>query len=190
MIRTTTMWLVLAASLGVMGCGGGGGGGGGNGAIGTPDIAAPSPGTAVGTAGRMEGRWRVVSCEVVPDANNRNTDPGSTKLAPGTELRFQDGRLVALDDEDPGHPDPGRGQQSIPVHIDFLRNSPEGNVTVFLLGFTIGDNPLLGPGRSRCGMTIGTTSATTAEAALIEIQQIPRIGEDTQGLYHARLQRL
>lgn len=182
-IAPTILFLTSLLLPGACGHGGGGGTPGAGGGDGAASVTPPTPNGA-GAAGMMEGRWVVVSAELVPDIHNLDADVAGASIGVDSEFQFQNGQLLTVDGEDAGSPPAAQGYPA----NDFLTNTTAGNVTIFLVGATFPPQ-FLGGGKLRMGIVFGTTSPTQAVAESIETYEFANPAIKRWGHYRAVLER-
>ncbi|MCA8955958.1 MAG: TlpA family protein disulfide reductase [Planctomycetes bacterium] len=113
----------------------------------------------IGTAGAMEGRWRVVSAEPMAEPTPRGKLAGPVALPVGAHFLVRQGQVVAEDSKQPEVPG---AEVDYPHRVDWLVNETAGGVLRFGVGVTLHDNPAFRSGTLLLGAVLGTTGGTTA----------------------------
>jgi len=171
MIYRSSPFLLSLLAVAATACGGSSGGA-------PPASANPScdPGeflveapAGLGAFGPMDGVWTVVDVQLIADPRNRNPDIENAWLLPGEQLRFDNGVVVELA-PDPNTGAGGSGYEPPVVSgettVEFLCNEVQQSLTVYGFGATF-SGPSGNAAARQCSL-IGTTSATTARAIVVQ----------------------
>ncbi|MCR9248335.1 MAG: hypothetical protein NXI31_25180 [bacterium] len=145
----------------------------------SPGAFLPEVPSGLGVAGVMDGTWRVVTVDLLPDARTRNPDPGEGYGTVGERFTFRDG-LMYFETGGAGsggttEPTNNPNLPNVPqieVTFEFACNEVANAITLYGLGVRFADNPIFGPAVFRQCAVFGTTSATTAEAIVVEEQVV------------------